>query len=279
MIITDNHMHIDPLKGIGIEAVRDFSSAGGTHFILVYKTSYNQKVEIENGKGFGKAYDRLIDLSKTINKETDAKSYPIIGLHPAEFHHLVIKLGKEKAFQISMEALNEIEERINEGLAFGIGEVGRPHYDVDIEIIDITNKFLIEVLKTSKKLNCPVQLHTESFDEEKFIELGKLVKKYGNPKKIIKHFSPPMISVCEKIGIYPSIVAREKNIINACEEGKRFLMETDYIDDRDRPGAVLGPKSVPKITKKLFERGVLSKEDIDYIHRYLIEEIYNIEII
>ena len=88
-----------------------------------------------------------------------------------------------------------------------------------------------------------------------------------------------MVSVCEKIGIYPSIIAREKNIMKACEEGRRFLMETDYIDDNERPGAVVGPKTVPKTTKKLFEKGVLSKEDIDYIHRYLIEEIYGIELI
>ncbi len=279
MIITDNHMHIDPLRGRGLEAVRDFSSAGGTHFILVYKTAQDSEVEVKNSKGFEKAYDNLIDLSRIINKETDAKSYPIIGLHPAEFHRLVMKVGGEKAFEISMDVLNEIEKRISEGLVFGIGEVGRPHYEVDKDIIDISNKFLIEVLKVSKRLNCPVQLHTETFSEEKFFELGKIVERYGNSEKIIKHFSPPMISICEKIGIYPSIIAREKNIVKACEEGKRFLMETDYIDDKSRPGSVLGPKSVPKVTKKLFEKRILSKEDIDNIHRYLIEEIYNIEII
>lgn len=279
MLITDNHMHIDPLKGIGLDAAREFSSAGGTHFMLVYKTAYDSGTEVKSGKDFGKAYDYVIELSNKVNRETDAKSYPIIGLHPAEFHHLIMDFGKEKAFEIALEALNEIEKRISDGLAFGIGEVGRPHYEVEKEIIDASNQFLIEVLKVSKRLKCPVQLHTETFDENKFIELGEIVKKHGDPGKVIKHFSPPMVSVCEKIGIYPSIIAREKNILKACEEGKRFLMETDYIDDNERPGAVVGPKTVPKTTKKLYEKGVLTKEDIDYIHRYLIEEIYGIEII
>lgn len=279
MYITDNHMHVDPVRGRGLDAVKEFSSAGGTHFMLVYKTAYDSGAKINTGKDFAKAYDYVISLSKKINKETNVMSYPIIGLHPAEFHRMITDYGKEKAFEISLEALNEIEKRVSDGLAFGIGEVGRPHYEVDKEIVDLSNEFLIEVLKLSKKIKCPVQLHTETFDEKKFFELGDLVKKYGDSKKIIKHFSPPMISVCEKIGIYPSIVAREKNIIRACEEGKRFLMETDYIDDNERPGAVVGPKTVPKTTKKLLEKNILSKEDIDYIHRYLIEEIYDIEFI
>jgi TatD-related deoxyribonuclease len=279
MFITDNHMHIDPIRGMGLEAVKEFTSAGGTHFMLVYKTAYDSGTEVKDGKDFGKAYDYVINLSNKINKETDATSYPIIGLHPAEFHHLIIDFGKEKAFEIALEALSEIEKRISEGKAFGIGEVGRPHYEVEKEITELSNHFLIEALKVSKKLKCPVQLHTETFDESKFLEIGELVRKYGEPAKVIKHFSPPMVSICEQIGIYPSIIAREKNIIKALEEGKRFLMETDYIDDNERPGAVVGPKTVPKTTKKLFEKGILSKEDIDYIHRYLIEEIYGIGLI
>ncbi|MCC7571854.1 MAG: TatD family hydrolase [Candidatus Methanofastidiosum sp.] len=279
MFITDNHMHIDPIRGMGLDAVREFTSAGGTHFMLVYKTANDSKIQVKSGKDFGKAYDYIIELSKKINRETDAKSFPIIGLHPAEFHHLILDFGKEKAYEMALEALGEIEKRISDGLAFGIGEVGRPHYDVGKEIIDISNQFLIEVLKVSKKLRCPVQLHTETFDEKKFLDLGEIVKKHGLAEKTIKHFSPPMVSMCEKIGIYPSIIAREKNILKALEEGKRFLMETDYIDDNERPGAVVGPKTVPKITKKLFDKGILTKEDIDNIHKYLIEEIYEIEII
>jgi len=279
MIITDNHMHIDPVRGAGIDAVKEFYSAGGTHFMLVYKTAYGSGVNIKSGKDFGKAYDSIINLSDRINKETKAKSYPIIGLHPAEFHHLIMDFGKERAYEIALEALKEIENRISERKAFGIGEVGRPHYHVDSEVIELSNQFLIDVLKISKKLNCPIQLHTETFDQEKFIEIGEMAKKYGKAEKVIKHFSPPMVSLCEKIGIYPSIIAREKNILKACSEGRRFLMETDYIDDNERPGAVVGPKTVPRTTKKLLENNILTKEEVDYIHRYLVEEVYEIEII
>jgi TatD-related deoxyribonuclease len=32
----------------------------------------------------------------------------------------------------------------------------------------------------------------------------------------------------------------------ATERGDPFLMETDFVDDPDRPGAVMGPKTVPR---------------------------------
>ncbi|MFQ5800688.1 MAG: TatD family hydrolase, partial [Candidatus Hydrothermarchaeales archaeon] len=58
----------------------------------------------------------------------------------------------------------------------------------------------------------------------------------------------------------------------------RFLLESDYIDDRRRPGAVLGPKTVPKTTLKLIEEGLLSSEDAARIHQDNVERVYGVEI-
>jgi TatD-related deoxyribonuclease len=54
------------------------------------------------------------------------------------------------------------------------------------------------------------------------------------------------------------------------------MMETDYIDDPKRPGAVLGPKTVPKKTKSLIENGLLTIEQADIIHKKNPEDTYNI---
>ena len=64
----------------------------------------------------------------------------------------------------------------------------------------------------------------------------------------------------------------------ALGKGFRFLMETDYIDDLRRPGAVLGPKTVPKITKAMFDRGLLSVEQWEHIHIDLPEKTYGISL-
>ncbi len=41
----------------------------------------------------------------------------------------------------------------------------------------------------------------------------------------------------------------------AAEAGEPFLMETDFVDDPDRPGMVLGPKTVPRRVRWLLEAG------------------------
>jgi len=76
--------------------------------------------------------------------------------------------------------------------------------------------------------------------------------------------------------VYPSVIASRDNVAKALEEGKRFLMESDYIDDLQRPGAVVGPRSVPKVCLKLLNAGLLEEEDLWRIHQDNLEEAYGI---
>ncbi|MEE9564837.1 MAG: hypothetical protein V3V63_03920, partial [Candidatus Hydrothermarchaeaceae archaeon] len=82
----------------------------------------------------------------------------------------------------------------------------------------------------------------------------------------------------EEAGIFPSLIASEDNIKNAIQQGSRFLMESDYIDELERPGAVMGPKSVPRVSLKLMSEGFLTEEDLITIHRDNVEEAYGISL-
>ncbi|RUM32759.1 MAG: metal-dependent hydrolase, partial [Archaeoglobus sp.] len=53
-------------------------------------------------------------------------------------------------------------------------------------------------------------------------------------------------------------------------------VETDYIDDPNRPGAVLGPKTVPKKVKELLKMGY-SEDFVMKICKDNIEKIYDID--
>ena len=46
-------------------------------------------------------------------------------------------------------------------------------------------------------------------------------------------------------------------------------METDYLDDPNRPGAVLGPKTVPKRTQQLVD-DLLKMRDRDEVEEVLM---------
>jgi len=55
-------------------------------------------------------------------------------------------------------------------------------------------------------------------------------------------------------------------------------MESDYIDDLRRPGAVVGPKSVPRVSRVLLEKGLVSEEDLEKIHIDNVEKVYGVNL-
>ena len=113
--------------------------------------------------------------------------------------------------------------------------------------------------------------------EEGFAELAEMADRTGIARgKVIKHFSPPLVAEDENHGIFPSVLSTEKAIKKAISKGTRFLMETDYIDDPRRPGAVLGLKTVPKRVKKFLAEGWMSEEDVYVIHKDNPEQVYGI---
>ena len=150
-----------------------------------------------------------------------------------------------------------------EGLCIAIGEIGRPHFHVDELVLSDSNDILFYGMQKAKDAGVPVLIHNETSNSNQFKELANIGKKAGlQPEKIIKHFSTPFILKSENFGIMPSILDSKKNIFKAVKIGTRFMMETDYIDDPKRPGAVLGPKTVPKRTLEMFEKGFLSSQSL-----------------
>ncbi|HII66602.1 MAG TPA: metal-dependent hydrolase, partial [Thermococcaceae archaeon] len=196
-----------------------------------------------------------------------------------EFAYLAEKKGVEYAKNEVMKALDYAQKLCFEKKAIAIGEIGRPHYEVSKEIWNESIELMKYGMELAKEADCAVQLHTESFNEEKFRELGEIVKKVGiKPYKVVKHYSPPLIKVAEEVGVFPSILASKKALIEALMQGDRFLMETDYIDDKQRPGAVLGPKTVPKRTLAFIQQGLMSEETAHKIHVENPKNVYGVEI-
>lgn len=279
MIIFDNHFHVDPFKGLFLEAVKEFHRAGGTHLNVVYKSAHDYGFSGVKAEDFMKAMDFHIELVEKINKETPVKAFAVVGVHPAEFAYLADRKGVEYAKSEVMKALEYAQKLCLEGEAIAIGEIGRPHYEVSEEIWNASIELMKYGMELAKDANCAVQLHTESFNEEKFRELGKIVKEVGiKPYRVVKHYSPPLIKVAEEVGVFPSILASKKALMEALMQGSRFLMETDYIDDKKRPGAVLGPKTVPKRTKAFLQQGLMDEERAYKIHVENPKTVYGVEI-
>ncbi|AEA47274.1 TatD family hydrolase [Archaeoglobus veneficus] len=268
MIITDDHMHL--YNHLRLKALEEFKKAGGTHVFLVSLLSKHYDVRPESGKDFRKIFDAHISLVEKANKIV--KAYAVLAVHPAEITILGGRLGFRKAAEVMMEALDIAGEYVEEGKAVAI-KSGRPHYKVNEEIWQLSNEVMQHAFEVAKDVGCAVQLHTESYSREGIEEIARIADKAGIKRdKVVKHFSPPRVKEFEEVGIFPSVIAMGNNVLEAAKQGTRFTVETDYIDDAKRPGAVLGPKTVPKKIKELLKHGF----DEDFIYRICAENVRNV---
>jgi TatD-related deoxyribonuclease len=275
---TDNHMHLDPGKGLALDAVKKFKRSGGRRLFLVCKTTRDWGLSPTGEKSFQELYRLTLRLAREVREKTEVAAYPILGVHPVEVVWMCRSLSMEEAVDIAKKALEDAGELTLSGEAAAIGEVGRPHFEVAEEESLACEEVLRHAFKVASQAGCALQIHAPG-DGEIFSELGKYAQRAGlQPWRVIKHFSEPRVRAAKEVGVYPSIIASRRNVTKALEEGRRFLMESDYIDDLKRPGAVVGPRSVPRISIKLLEEGRVEEEDLWRIHQDNVEEAYGISL-
>ncbi len=275
--ITDNHIHVDPLNGEGpLEVAKKFQRAGGNVMIIPNKPTWT----VGKSCNFEEAMELVIQYVSQINENTDVRAFAVVGAHPAELSRRVengMKLSMaEKMMKGTLESAQKL---VIEGKAIGIGEIGRPHYEVSPEELEIHNRLILYAMELAADADCAVQLHTESAGEEQFLEFAEMADKAGLDRmKVIKHFSGPLVSEDENHGLTPSLIATRSVIVEGIKKGNNFLMETDYLDMKSRPGAVLGPKTVPRRTKELLQNGIFTEEDAYKIHVETVEKVYGIDL-
>ena len=272
MYVLDNHLHLKS-NGRNVEAIKDFERSGGTHAILVRYPSF-----AEDGD-FTKSYDETLSMAGRARGSTGVKMFVVVGPYPAELLDLEKRFGLEKAVLFMKKGVDLAARYVKEGKTIAIGEVGRPHFPVDRRIMEASNLILLYAMVVAKDTGCPVVLHTERATLETFKELAAMADKAGLKRdRVVKHFSPPVIDEEKNMGLFPSIIASEKNVREAISQGDRFFMESDYIDDPRRPGAVIPPATIPKKTKKLLAEGTLSEESAFRIHKDNAEKVYGVKI-
>jgi len=274
--ILDNHIHLQE-RGDNVQAIKKFERAGGTHLILSHLPYHDLREWDE--KGYEPIYDRTVRLAERCMEETSVDIFVTLGPYPVDLVDLKDKVGLKEGEEILKEGMELAADYLERDRVVALGEIGRPHFDVSEEVLQASNRIMRYGMELASDGDYSVVLHTETTTPKVCEEIGEMADEVGLPrKKIVKHYSPPLVDREENHGLFPSILANEGNIKEAISKGNRFLLETDYLDDPNRPGAVLGIKNVPKKTIKLYEEGVLEKEDIWAIHKENPEEVYGIEI-
>jgi len=248
--VLDDHLHLDPVNGRGVEAAEEFARVGGTHLLVVNKPSWMLLDRlVTDESGFRETFELTVEVVAEASETLDGRAWPVLGVHPA----LISKLLEdgyrpEQARDIMQHGLDVAAEFVADGPALAL-KSGRPHYEVDDAVRDASNAVMRHGFELAAETGCAIQLHTEGGED--FRQVAEWAEDRGLPReRVVKHYAGGPID-----GPMPSVIANEDDLEAAVAAGDPFMMETDFIDDPERPGAVLGPKTVPRRVRWLLENG------------------------
>ena len=266
--ITDDHIHIDPVNGRGLEAAKDFMRAGGTHLFLVTKPSSSFGIIPQTGREYARVFDETIAIADQV-RALGIHVFVVLGIHPAEITRLSADSPLPDVVAAMKQGLDIAALYIAEGKAVAL-KSGRPHYPVPDYVLSASNDVLSHALTLAAELDCAVQVHAETGP---CTDIVLLAERAGlNPRKVVKHYAT------SDTLLTPSFLATHPDIPEMARIHRSFTMESDYMDENSRPGAVIGPKSVPKTTFRLLNENLITKEDAYRIHKETPEKVYSVEI-
>ncbi len=273
--ILDNHFHLDRGHRF-LSAAEDFKRVGGTDLVLVHKPDFmDLPLSVDEWRI---AYDGTVSMAEEVKSNLGLSVRVILGPHPASWAHQRQSLGSEVAGELYKDAVELAIEYCAEGKSCAVGEVGRPHWKVEEEVWQEANELLSWTMKRAAQEDLTLQLHVEGDGASTYSDLAVIAERSGlSCKRLVRHHAPPQVDEQTTSGLIPSVVVGKgsveevMNTVSRCKDG--FLMETDYMDDPRRPGAVLGPKTVPRRTQALLAAG-LDEESLWRTHQDLPESLY-----
>jgi TatD-related deoxyribonuclease len=266
--VTDDHIHIDPKNGRGIDAAKDFLRAGGTHLFLVSKPSWSLDVDPVCRTDYAKVFDETLRVAHLIS-EIGITVFPVLGVHPAEISRLTERMSLAEATSLMKAGLDCAATYVQEGKAVAL-KSGRPHYEVSPELLAASNEVLAHALHLAAGCTCALQIHAESGPCADVVEMAGAA---GMPVgRVVKHYATP------DTPLHPSLIAKHEALPRLIRDRHRFTMESDFMDENSRPGAVIGPKSVPRFTNQLVAAGQMTVEDCFFVHAETVEKVYGVTV-
>ncbi len=198
--ILDNHIHLQP-SGMNVKAVVEFQKAGGTHLIVSHLPHKGHKIKrYEDFKG---QYDITLNMAELAREKSGVKIFVTLGPYPVELLRLSERMQLDSAIEIMMKGMEIAAEYVREGKAIALGEIGRPHFLVDMAFVRPDGIPVVVLSFWANYKSGKVKLDSDAVDHAWVTE--KQAKKYD------------LIS-----GIYEEIVMADKIINGADPKKVRF---------------------------------------------------------
>ena len=242
--VVDHHCHLSP-SGEGVAAARRFRAAGGTHLFLATQ-NYSGKVPRSLGE-YREQFETTEALARRVAEGARVVVYPVVAPYPVDLVGAAESLGVGPALELHLSAIDLAGRWVRERRAVALGEVGRPHFTVPPEIADAATQAFRHALEVARESNCPVVVHSADLDADGYLDLATMAARAGvDARRVVKHYARHRIPPAERASVTPSFLARRDLVREVLHDSAPWFLETDFLDDPGRPGAVLDLATVPR---------------------------------
>jgi TatD-related deoxyribonuclease len=258
--VFDNFLHLRR-NGYFLDAAEEFRRYGGTSMNIVNFPDYVYSPEMH----YNKIYRETIAVAREV---AEIGLNTVITLGPYPLDYFFFRSAGKNPLESMKAGIDLAAGLIREGRADAMGEIGFPHFQVDEDVYDDSGKILEYALDICSDYDIPLILHTEDMSPDGYAKIENIIKRHYRVDRVMKHHANS-VDLGYPGGILKSLIASRSNVRVALESGKDFLLETDYTDQKEKPGKVIPVYSVPKRCEMIKN----SCENYDEIFHRIFEEI------
>jgi len=270
--VVDHHCHLSP-TGEGVAAARRFHSAGGTHLFLATQNYAGRPPS--SVADYAQQFEVTERLGRQIHDEIGVVVYSVVAPYPIDLVHVSSSIGLPAALDLQRAALDLAGRWVREHRAVAIGEVGRPHFEVDAATRAACDEAFRHALEVARDSDCPAVVHCEDLDADGYRAIAALGRAAGLPAhRLIKHYARRYVAESDRAGVAPSFLARRELVDRALADPGPWFLETDFLDDPARPGAVLDLATVPRRARAIAERSAGAVEQLRIPFVDSIRQVY-----
>ncbi|RLG80141.1 MAG: hydrolase TatD [Thermoprotei archaeon] len=284
LTVSDAHAHASTI-GLGAARIASkFKEAGGwfISFVSLPPHYYGLTHSFEDIR-------RSIDIHvRQCNEARRAgiRVACIAGIHPAVIDKLVRLLGPSKYDYLRRGILNIIDYIVRlkvRGLIDGYGEFGRPHYKTLPTSIVFNEMVMFKMLEVLRDYGGVLHLHLEQGGNITVDSINTVSQILKAPKaKVILHHSTAAMAIrADKHHMSSTIVGRKDGlkelVINRKHKPELVLVESDFIDDPKRPGAVMYPWEIANEATSLISEYREAEESLYRIMVDNVSKVYGVD--
>ena len=251
--MVDHHCHLSP-GGEGVLAAKRFRAAGGTHLFLTTQ-NYTGAPILDLG-GYESQFDTTEALAAQVQREAGVTAFPVLAPYPIDLLAQAKALGLGPAVELQQDALELAGRRVRDHRAVALGEVGRPHFPLEDPALKRASEELLDrAFAVAHDSHCPAVIHSEDLSPEGYADLQARGRRAGlRPEQVVKHYARArFVPGPGEIGPARSYLARRDLMLEVLDDPGPWFLETDFLDDPARPGAVLDLATVPRRSQWIAE--------------------------